>query len=267
MDISVVLGIVIAFGSLILGYTLEHGVLSSLFLISPIVIVFGGTMGAVVLSYKLSDITSAIKSLIGTFSSKAIGSPTRVIEKIVSMADSCRQGGILKLQELINDPELNKDEFLVLKAGMVLALDMKSDEEIQYALESNIRAYTAQKQLEISVFTSAAGFSPTLGVIGTVMGLIQVLSNMTDAEALTASIGVAFVATLYGVVFANLLYMPFASRLKGVLKRQQILREMMTEGICMIARGESSRSIENKLSVYYQVFPHGDKKYKEGIEK
>lgn len=168
MDISVVLGVVIAFGSLILGYTLEHGVLSSLFLISPIVIVFGGTIGAVVLSY--------------------------------SMADSCRQGGILKLQELINDPDLNKDEFLVLKAGMVLALDMKSDKEIQYALESN-------------------------------------------------------------------LYMPFASRLKGVLKRQQILREMMTEGICMIARGESSRSIENKLSVYYQVFPHGDKKYKEGIEK
>ncbi|WP_444659694.1 motility protein A [Caproiciproducens sp. R2] len=267
MDISVVLGVVISFGALILGYTLEHGVLSSLFLLSPFVIVFGGTMGAVVLSYKLTDILSAFKSLVGTFSNKSSGDPTKVIEKITFMADACRQGGILKLQELINDSELDSNEFLVLKSGMVLALDMKSDEEIQYALESNIRAYTTQKQLEISVFTSAAGFSPTMGVIGTVMGLIQVLSNMTDAASLTASIGVAFIATLYGVVMANLVYMPFASRLKGVLKRQQILREMMTEGICMIARGESSRSIENKLSVYYQLFPHGDKKYKEGIEK
>ncbi len=267
MDISILLGLIIAFGSLLLGYILEHGVISSLFLISPIIIVFGGTIGAVVLSFKLTDITSAIKSLVRSFSNKSSGDPSFIISKITSMADTCRQGGILKLQELLNDPDLQKDDYLILKEGMVLALDMKSSDEIQYALESDVRAYTAQKQLEISVFSSAAGFSPTLGVIGTVMGLIQVLSNMTDAESLTASIGVAFVATLYGVVFANLIYLPFASRLKSALKRQQIIKEMLTEGICMIARGEGSRSIENKLSVYYQVFPHGEKKYKEGISK
>jgi chemotaxis protein MotA len=267
LDIAVILGLVISFGSLILGYTLEHGVLSSLFLLSPFVIVFGGTVGAVVLSSKITDITSAMKSLVRSFSNKSSGDPTHVIEKITAMADACRQGGLLKLQELLTDPDLNKEDYFILKEGMVLALDMKSADEIQYALESDIRAYTAQKQMEIAVFTAAAGFSPTLGVIGTVMGLIQVLSNMTDAAALTASIGVAFVATLYGVVLANLVYLPFASRLKSVLKRQQIVKEMMMEGICMIARGEASRNIENKLSVYYQVFPHGAKKYKEGIDK
>lgn len=267
MDIAVILGLVISFGSLVLGFTLEHGVLSSLFLLSPFVIVFGGTVGAVVLSFKLSDIISAMKAVVGSFFNKSSGNPTLVIEKITTMADACRQGGLLKLQELLNDPDLNNEDYLILKQGMVLALDMKSADEIQYALESNIRAYTAQKQIEISVFSGAAGFSPTLGVIGTVMGLIQVLANMTDAASLTASIGVAFVATLYGVVLANLVYLPFASRLKSVLKRQQIIREMMMEGICMIARGEASRNIENKLSVYYQVFPKGAKKYKEGIDK
>lgn len=267
MDIAVILGLAISFGSLIVGYTLEHGVLSSLFLLSPFIIVFGGTVGAVVLSFKLTDITSAIKSLVNSFFNKSNGDPAKVISKITIMADQCRQGGLLKIQGLLDDPDLSSEDYLILKEGMVLALDMKTADEIQYALESDIRTYTAQKQMEIAVFTSAAGFSPTLGVIGTVMGLIQVLSNMTDAAALTASIGVAFVATLYGVVLANLVYMPFASRLKSVLKRQQIVKEMMMEGICMIARGEASRGIENKLSVYYQVFPHGAKKYKEGISK
>ena len=267
MDIAVILGLVVAFGSLVAGYTIEKGVISSLFLLSPFIIVFGGTVGAVILSYKLSDITSALKSLVRTFFNKSSGNPGKIIEKITKMADECRQGGLLKIQGLLDDPDLNDEDYLILKEGMVLALDMKTADEIQYALESDIRAYTAQKQMEISVFTSAGGLSPTLGVIGTVMGLIQVLSNMTDAAALTASIGVAFVATLYGVVLANLVYLPFASRLKSVLKHQQIVKEMMMEGICMIARGEASRSIENKLSVYYQFFPHGVKKYKEGISK
>jgi chemotaxis protein MotA len=267
VDISVILGLVVAFGCLIVGYTLEHGVLASLFLLSPALIVFGATAGATILSYNLSDLAASFKAVLGTFSNKSSGNPTEVIQKITSMADTCRQGGILKLQELINDPDLDKDEYTVLKEGMVLALDMKSADEIHEALESNISTYNAKKQIEVSVWVSAAGYSPTLGVIGTVMGLVQVLSHMTDAEQLVASIGVAFIATLYGVVFANLIYMPFASRLKNTLKRQLIIREMMMEGICMIARGEASRGIENKLSAYYQAFPKGDKLYKEGIQK
>ncbi|MCY1712775.1 motility protein A [Caproiciproducens galactitolivorans] len=267
MDISVILGIVISFGSILLGYTIEKGTISSLILLSPILIVFGGTAGATILSYNLPDLIASFKAVVGTFSNKSAGNPTEVITKITGMADTCRQGGILKLQELINDPDLDKDEYTVLKEGMVLALDMKNADEIQEALESNLSTFNAKKQIEASVWVSAAGYSPTMGVIGTVMGLVQVLSHMTDAEQLVASIGVAFIATLYGVVFANLIYMPFANRLKNTLKRQMIIRQMMVEGICMIARGEASRSIENKLSAFYQVFPKGDKLYKEGIQK
>lgn len=148
---------------------------------------------------------------------------------------------------------------------MILTLDMKSAEEIEAAMSSDIQSYSLQKQMEIDVFQGAGGFSPTMGVIGTVMGLIQVLGNMSDAEELVASIGVAFVATLYGVVFANLIYFPAANRLKATLKRQKVFREMMVDGICLIASGKSSRDIENQLSLYYHAFPGGEKKYKDGI--
>lgn len=267
MDISIILGLVIGFGALLMGFVLEGGEIGSLFLLSPFIIVFGGTMGAVVLSFKTSDILSAVKSLMRSFSRKSQGDPTMIITEIAKMADACRQGGFLKLQEMLNFPFLNEDNYIILKEGMMLILDMKNADEVRYTLESNIATYTAQKQMEISVLTGAAGFSPTLGVIGTVMGLIHVLSDMSDAASLTAAIGAAFIATLYGVGFANLVYLPFANRLKSTLKRHQILCEMMTEGICMVARGENSRSVESRLAVYYQAFPKGNVKFREGIEK
>jgi chemotaxis protein MotA len=105
-----------------------------------------------------------------------------------------------------------------------------------------------------------------MGVIGTVMGLVQVLANMSNAEELAASIATAFVATLYGVAFANLIYMPIVNKLKGNLKRQKMQKEIIVDGICMMVKGEAARNIENKLALYYQAYPNGDKKYKQGIE-
>lgn len=265
MDISTIIGIAVGFGSLIAGYLIEKGVLNSLFLISPFIIVFGGTMGAVILSFGFHDLIGAVKSLLRSFFTKNAPKPEKLIQKVSEMADACRKEGLLKLQTMLNDADLNNDNFLLLKEGMILTLDMKPAEEIAAALESDMQTYSLQKQLEIEVFEGAGGFSPTMGVIGTVMGLVQVLSNMSDAEHLTAAIGVAFVATLYGVVFANLIYIPAANRLKANLKRQKMFREMMVEGICLIASGKSSRDVENQLALYYHAFPGGEKKYKDGI--
>lgn len=181
------------------------------------------------------------------------------------MADLCRREGLLKLQTMLNDADLNNDNYLPLKEGMVLTLDMKSGEEIRDAMESDIASYKLQKQLEIDVFQGAGGYSPTMGVIGTVMGLVQVLGHMANADELVKAIGAAFIATLYGVVFANLIYLPAANRLKTTLKRQTVFREMMIEGMCLIASGKSSRDVENQLSLHYHAFPGGEKKYKEGI--
>ncbi len=265
MNISVIIGLILAFGSLISGYILEQGHISALFLLSPFIIVFGGTWGAVILSNNLSDILLAFKSLLASFTTNIGKAPELIITKIVSIADLCRQSGLLKLEEVLNDSELSRDDYLILKEGIVLTLEGKSTDEMRNVLDADIHAFTVQKQQEITVFTGAGGFSPTLGIIGTVMGLIHVLGNMTDTESLTASISTAFIATLYGVVFANLLYIPAANRLKSYLKRQQILKEIMAEGICLIAKGESSRNIVNKLSLYYQAFAGQEKKYKEGV--
>lgn len=265
MDISTIIGIVVAFGSLIFGYIYEKGAISSLFIISPFIIVFGGTLGAVILSFGFHDLAGAVKSLFKSFLNKNAPDPEKLIHKISQMADTCRKEGLLSLQNVLNDSELNMDNYLLLKEGVILTLDMKSAEIIEEALESDIQTYSLQKQFEIDVFQGAGGFSPTLGIIGTVMGLVQVLSNISDAEQLTAAIAMAFVATLYGVVFANLIYFPAANRLKSTLKRQKVFREMMVEGICMVSSGKSSRDVENQLSLYYHAFPGCEKKYKAGV--
>lgn len=265
MDISSIIGIIIAFGSIVVGYLLEKGALSALFLLSPFVIVFGGTWGAVILSYGFHDLGAAIQAFFASLLKKNSPDPEKLIRKLSEMADACRKEGLLKLQTMLNDGDLNNDNYLPLKEGMILTLDMKPAEEISAAMESDLQTYSLQKQMQIDIFQGAGGFSPTLGIIGTVMGLVQVLSHMADAAELTASIATAFIATLYGIVFANLLYFPAANRLKNELKRQKVFREMMIEGICLIASGKSARDVENQLSLYYHAFPGGEKKYKEGI--
>lgn len=264
--VSTILGLALAFGALLLGFILENGHVASLFLLSPFIIVFGGTMGAITISYGISDTLQALQAFFKSLSNKNDPDPEKLIEKISNMADVCRAQGLLQLQTMLSDPDLGGENYLMLKEGMILVTDMKDTDSLRDVLEADIRSYTAKKQMEIEVFEGAGGFSPTLGIIGTVMGLVQVLSNMSDAEQLTAAIAVAFIATLYGVIFANILFLPAANHLKQCLKRQQIFREMIIDGVCLLAGGETSRNIANKLALYYHAFPGGEKKYKAGIE-
>lgn len=267
VDIFGIIGVLIGFAGAIGGFLMEGGHVSQLLLLAPFVIVFGGTSGIILFSFRIQDVTGAFKALGKTFSGKEKDMPTVVIEKVVNIANTCRAEGLLKMQTLLDDPELSTPDFLTLKAGMVMALDMKDADAIEASLETDVYAFSAQRQLHMQVFSSAGGYFPTLGILGTVMGLVHVLGNMSDPESLVASIGGAFIATLYGVGFANLFALPAAARIKSMLKREQMCKEMMTQGICMIVKGESSRSIENKLSIFYQAFPNGFKKYQEGISK
>jgi chemotaxis protein MotA len=267
MDIIGLLGLIIAFGGVIGGYILEGGTMGALLLVSPALIVIGGTAGVVLLSCNGADIAGAFNGIAKSFSGKEAEMPGQVIEKIVRISDVCRANGLLQIQTLLDDPAINDRDFLTLKVGMVMALDMKGVEDIRQELENDIDAFATQRQMQIAVFAGAGGFSPTLGIIGTVMGLVHVLGSMSDPESLVGSIGAAFIATLYGVGLANLVYLPLANRLKALLKREEMMRQMMCDGICMIVAGENSRSIENKLAVYYQAFPNGFEKYKAGISK
>lgn len=268
MDFSLIIGVVIGMFCILLGFTMEGGSLHSLIAhLSPLIIVMGGTIGAVMASFSLADISKAMKALKYTFSKKSKGDPNMVIEKISKISEMCRREGLLKIEEALKDPDINKDDYLFLKEGLLLVLEGRGEEEIAYVLESDIRAFSLQKQLEIGVFEAAGGYSPTMGVVGTVMALIVTLAHMSDdTKALASAISTAFIATFYGVGLANVIYLPIASKLKSDLKRQKLQKEMILDGICMIAKGEASRNIENKLSLYWQAFPGGTKKYKEGIE-
>ena len=266
MDFSLILGIAVGLGMILGGFLLEGGHLMALLLLPPFLIVVGGTIGATMASFSLRDILNAMKTLKNSFSKKSKGDPNMVIEKISELSELCRREGLLKIEERLNDPDLASDEFLFLKEGLILVLEGRQEEEIQYILDSDIRAFTLQRQIEINVFESAGGFCPTMGVLGTVMGLVHVLAgDMADTARLAASIGTAFIATLYGVGIANVIFLPIATKLKGDLKRQKIQREMIMDGVCMLAKGEASRNITNQLSLYFQAFPDGSKKYKEGI--
>lgn len=267
MDFSLIIGLIVGLGGIIAGYLMDKGSLAALMLISPALIVIGGTIGATIASYSLTDITKALKAVGGSFSKKSKGDPTAVIEKISQISQNARKNGLLSIEESLKDPDFSKDEYLFLKEGLLLVLEGRGEEEIAYVLESDIRAFALQKQMEVAVFESMGGFSPTMGVLGTVMSLVVVLSgDMSDAAHLAESIATAFVATMYGVGLANILYLPIATKLKANLKRLKIQREMILDGVCMIAKGENTRNIENKLSLYYQAFPGGEKKYKAGIE-
>jgi chemotaxis protein MotA len=267
MDFSLIVGIIIGVAALLTGYALEHGVISSLFLISPFIIVFGGTVGCVIASFSFNDIAMAMRAMMKSFNHPHSGSMERIISKISMIATRYRANGVTCLEEISRDPELNQEEYLLLKEGLVLIQELKTPEDIQYTLESDIRAYVQQRSIEASVFESAAGFSPTMGVIGTVMGLIMVLAaGFDDPSKLAGSIATAFIATLYGVFLANIIYLPIATKLKTQLKRKHIQKEMIVDGVCMIARGSTSRNIENELALYFQAFSDGGKRYKQGIE-
>ena len=270
MDISTIVGLLVSIGGIIVGYLMDQGQLLALVKNpSPFLIVVVGTIGVVITSFGLGDVGSAFKALFASYSKKNKPDPDALIKKICELADLCRSQGLLQLQSKMNDADLNSENYLMLKEAMVLATDTKNTETMQDTLQADIASYTQKKQLEIDNFTEAGGYSPTLGIIGTVMGLVQVLSSMgTNGSTadLTTGIASAFIATLYGIFFANVFYLPAANHLKTCLKRELIFRDMIVDGMCMLTSGESSRNIENKLALYYHAFPNCEKKYKAGIE-
>ena len=269
MDISTIVGLLVSIGGILVGFVWDKGQLQSLILGPPILIVVVGTIGVVITSFGLGDTLGAFKALFASYNKKSQPDPDSLIKKICELADLCRSQGLLQLQTKMNDSDLESENYMMLKEAMVLATDTKNTETMQDTLQADISSYTQKKQLEIDIFTEAGGYSPTLGIIGTVMGLVQVLSHMGPTSAmtdLTGGIASAFIATLYGIFFANVIYLPAANHLKTCLKRQLIFRDMIVDGMCMLASGESSRNIENKLSLYYHAFPNSEAKYKAGIE-
>jgi chemotaxis protein MotA len=244
MDPATLIGIAVAFLSIMIGLIMDGGNPASMILPSALVIVVGGTLGATVATGLLTDAVAALKGVVPTLTAKAIDS-TEAIETVVQFADQARREGLLALEEAarsIEDPFLRK--------GIQLAVDGTDPEELRDILEMEIAAKKAADRSKVEFFAQLGTFGPTMGVIGTIMGLIGVLENLSTPETLGPLIASAFLTTLYGVVIANLVAIPIGKRMGRLGDLQTKHMELVLEGVLSVQAGSNPRTVEQKLQSF-----------------
>lgn len=247
MDIVSLLGILIAFVTLLGGNLLEGGTWQSLINLPAALIVFGGTLGAALLQTPIKTLNRSVQMSRWVFYPPKVKFSQHV--NIVSQwAGKARKGGLLALEK-ISDKE--HDAFS--KKALNLLIDGTPPQEIRHILESDIQLYENRDLQAAKVFSTMGGYSPTIGILGAVMGLIYVMKNLGDPSQLGPGIAIAFVATIYGVALANLLLLPIANKLVALIQEQSQAKEIITEGVLYIAEGENPKAIEMKLSAYLQT--------------
>lgn len=244
MDKLTILGLVIGLTGIMTGQILEGGNLSILFQGAAFLIVMGGTLGAVMVQCPTKVFVMAIR-----MGSWAFITPKRngleLIRQLTDWSVLTRKDGILALEARAS---ITADPFL--KKGLFLLVDGHSAEKIREVLEVDIRSWEQLRWQAARAWEAAAGYSPTIGIIGAVLGLMQVMQNLSNPEKLGSGIAVAFVATIYGVAFANLLFLPVANKLKAIIMQQTHLYEMTVDALAAIANGDNPRLIEIKLQSY-----------------
>ncbi len=244
MDILSILGVIIGFAALLGGNFLEGGSWASLANGPAAVIVIGGTLGAAMLQTPWLGMKRSLALFRWIFQPPLV--PFKEgIDKVSRWATASRKEGLLGLETL---SETETDRFA--KKGLQLLVDGSEPEAIRRVMESELILQEQRDGDAVKFYESMGGYAPTIGIIGAVMGLIDVMRNLADPEQLGAGIAVAFVATIYGVAFANLLLLPIANKLKMCINEQSQFRELMIEGIIAIAEGENPRAIEMKLNGY-----------------
>ncbi|RXZ79140.1 flagellar motor protein [Paenibacillaceae bacterium] len=247
MDLTTVIGIIAGLIALIGGYLLDGGHLEGLFEVTSLLIVFGGTAAAVVISFPLKKLKTVPTALKYAFTSDQ-DDPDKLIAEISAMATTARREGVLALENVAN-----QHNNAYLRSGLMMVVDGTDPELTKQILELEIDAVERMHEDQAKIFEAAGSYAPTMGIIGTVMGLVHVLSNLSDPGALGPSIAVAFTATLYGVVSANLLYLPIASKIKARCNERIRLMEMMLEGILSVQAGENPTLIQKKLQSFMFV--------------
>lgn len=247
MDLTTLLGIALGLVALIGGFLLDDGHISGLLVYTAAIIVFGGTIGAVVVSFPKSQLKQVPKALRMAFREPKTD-PESFITELVDMAFVARREGVLALED-----RAQQHENRFLREGLQMVVDGTDPDEIRNILEVEIESKEKLYAGYAKIFEAAGGYAPTMGIIGTVMGLIHVLSNISDPESLAGSIAVAFTATLYGVASANILYLPIATKIKTRGEEQVAEMEMMLEGILSLQAGENPQLIRKKLSSFLQL--------------
>jgi len=244
MDKLTLLGLVVGLTGIMTGQILEGGGLAILLQGAAFMIVFGGTLGAVMVQSPPKVFVMAIKMGRWALWPPAM-SGNELIGQIASWGAIARKEGILALEkqvDTVSDPFLQK--------GLQLLVDGHSAEKIREVMDVDTHAWEQLRWQSARVWEAAAGYSPTIGIIGAVLGLMQVMQHLAEPSKLGGGIAVAFVATIYGVAFANLLFLPVANKLKFIIMQQADLREMIVDGLTGISNGDNPRLLEIKLRSY-----------------
>jgi chemotaxis protein MotA len=234
-------GILLALGGILVGLLLEGGNLGQVLQPTAATIVFGGTLGAVLLQFPMPIIILAFRQLRTVFVNPGRNQHD-TIRELVQFAQKARRDGIVSLDDVL--PEI-EDPFL--QRSLMLAVDGMEPQELRKIMELELDNQAEYEEQVPQVFESAGGFAPTVGIIGAVLGLIQVMQHLDKIDEVGKGIAVAFVATIYGVASANLLYLPIAGKMKLRIREEQIVREMTLEGVASILEGMNPRMLETKL--------------------
>ena len=241
MDKSSIGGILLAVGGILAGLLLEGGNLRQVVQPTAAMIVLGGTLGAVMLQFPLPVVMHAVRRLGSVFTGPKQNSQATV-RRLVEYAQQARREGIVSL-----DAHLSEIEDPFLKKSLMLAIDGTEPDELRNIMELELNNQAEHEEQVPQVFESAGGFAPTIGIIGAVLGLIQTMQHLDKIEEVGRGIAVAFVATIYGVGSANLLYLPVAGKMKLRIREEQIAREMTLEGVVSILEGMNPHMLETKL--------------------
>lgn len=225
IDPGLVLGLAIAAAAMIAGVGSTGISLGYFFQPTGALIVLGGTIGVTLISSPRTALARAMRRVAGLFRPSYSGSPEFVIEEILVYARTARSAGMLRIE-----PALARERNPFLRQVLALALDVKNREEFRAALDIMLRARERQGEIDAKVLEAAGGFAPTIGVLGTVVGLIDALRHFSDMGSVSASVGIAFVSTLYGLALANLVLLPAAHRIRSAAEDDAQADELITEG-------------------------------------
>ena len=253
-DVATAAGLVLALAGILGGLLLEGGKLQDIAQFTAALIVLGGTTGAVLVSTPLGTIRGALRRFMGVFldSTRPVNN---LIEELIGYAKQARKQGLVSLEQLaltVEDPFLRK--------ALTLAVDGTDIQEIRKMLELQISLEEHHAESEAKVFESAGGYAPTIGIIGAVLGLIQVMKNLANIDEVGRGIAVAFVATVYGVASANLLFLPAAAKIKARAHFETQRKELILEGVCGIVEGLNPKLIQSKIEAYAHQAPAGKQK-------
>jgi chemotaxis protein MotA len=241
MDPATIIGIVLAFVAVFGSMIMEGGSPGAIILVAPLFLVFVGTLGAVMAGATMKDTIGIVASLKKAFLAKKVENAP-LIDSVVGLAERARKEGLLALEDAIKGVDN-----VFLKSGLQLAVDGTDPEELREILEGQVAAKQKADKTAAKLFEDMGGYSPTIGIIGTVIGLIHVLENLSTPSKLGPLISGAFVATLWGVLSANVMWLPIANRLKRVSGLECEQMQLSIEGILAIQAGANPRLVAQKL--------------------